>query len=335
MKTIFSRLFVGFIVTVVMLSVPTYVKAQSINLSLTPPLIELTIKPDTSLVIAYTLTNAGDPSVFTSYIRPFNPQGINGELVVAREFSGPIRFNLENSNIQLDTPYFLKSGQGQQLLLKIRVPEGTPEGDYYYSFLSENVPGKLAEGTSQPIAQGAIGSNILISVTETGTFESNAQISQFTIKPRYTFQLFGKKFNIIESSDTIPVRLIAKNSGKSLIKPEGTIQLTGGFGGDETYIVLPENILADSSRLLHATPSANIANSQASLDIGGFHLGKYALTASLTFGNKNQLLRSSVIFYALPIKLIMATSIAIIIGIVIIKKFNTPEQIEIKDDDAL
>lgn len=335
MKTINSRIILVLILTIVIFSIPNQVKAQAINLSLTPPLIEVTIKPDTSLVIAYTLTNSGDPSVFTSYIRPFNPQGLNGELAIAREFSGPVRFNLENSTIQLDTPYFLKSGQSQQLLLKIRVPEGTPEGDYYYSFLSENVPGKLAEGTSQPITQGAIGSNILISVTESGVFESSAHISQLSIVPRYTLQFLGKKFYIVESSDTIPVRLIAQNSGKSLIKPEGIVRLNGGLSDEEIYNVLPENILASSSRLLHATPSGSMANGQASFAIEGFHLGKYILTASLTFGNKNELTRSSVVFYALPIKLIMAAGIAVIIGIVILKKFNSPEIVATKDEDAL
>ncbi|KXK09268.1 MAG: hypothetical protein UZ22_OP11002001147 [Microgenomates bacterium OLB23] len=113
---------------------------------------------------------------------PLCHEAFYGELNIARDFSGPIRFNLENSNIQLDQPYFLKTGDSQQLLLKIRVPQGTPEGDYYFTFLSQNVPGKLAEGSSQPIAQGAVGANLLISVTQTGVFESDARISQLKSK---------------------------------------------------------------------------------------------------------------------------------------------------------
>jgi hypothetical protein len=314
---------------------PGSVFAQSLELSMTPPLIEVAIKPDKSVVIAYTLTNSGDPSVFTTYVRPFLPQGVYGELQIAPEFSGPVRFNLENSNIQLDTPFFLKSGQGQQLLMKIRVPQGTPEGDYYYTFIAENVPGKLAEGTSTPVTQGAIGANILISVTNSGVFESSAHISQLKVMPRYTLNLFGKKFSLFESSDPIPVRLIAQNSGKSLVKPEGVMRLKGTFGGEEEFVLLPENILANSSRLLHATPSGKLNTNEASLTIQGFHLGKFVLTSTLTFGNKNQPVRSSVIFYAVPFKLFAATMVAIMIGILIIKKFTSKEEMVKIDEDAL
>lgn len=309
----------------VLLGLPTQSHAQTFSLTVSPPVIELTIKPDKSVVIAYTITNTGDPMVLKSYVRPFIPNGVYGELAVADEFSGPIRFNLENSNIQLDTPFFLKSGGKQQLLLKIRIPEGTPEGDYYYSFLSENVPGKLAEGSSQPITQGAIGSNLLISVTNTGVFESNAHISQFKVNAPYSFSLFGKKILMFESSDPIPVRLIAQNNGKGLIKPEGTITLKGSFAEDASYNILPENILSNSSRLLHATPSAKLLSKEESLIIEGFHIGKFVLRSTINFGVKNQPIQSSVTFYAFPIKLLAATGFAIIIGIIILKKFNSPE----------
>ena len=119
-----------------MLAQPAW--SQGLKLSITPPLLELTIKPGKSVVIAYTVSNLEDPTVLTSFVRPFVPTGVHGAFTIADEFSGPVRFSLENSNIALEAPFFLKSNQGQQLLLKIRVPEGTPEGDYYYNF-----PGSL------------------------------------------------------------------------------------------------------------------------------------------------------------------------------------------------
>lgn len=318
------------------LIIPGSIYAQNINLSMTPPLIETIIKPDTSIVIAYTLTNSGDPGVFMPYVRPFVPKDTYGGLVIADEFSGPIRFNLENSNIKLEEPFFLKTGQSQQLLLKVRVPQGTPEGDYYYSFLSQNVPGKLAEGGSQSIAQGAIGANVLISVTSTGVFESNAHISQLRVQAPYEFNFMGKKVALFESTDPVPVQLIVQNSGKSLIKPEGQILLTGTFGADTAYNVLPENILAQSSRLIHATPSGSLNNNEkTSFVIEGFHLGKYVVSASLNFGNKNQVSRVSTTFYAIPIKLMLATFAAIIIGMLIIKRFTTHETAVVSDEDEL
>jgi len=311
---------------------PSISYAQSISLSLTPPLIELTIKPGKSVVIAYTLTNTGDPTILTSFVRPFAPSGIYGELAIAHEFSGPVRFNLENSAIQLDTPFFLKTGASQQLLLKIRVPEGTPEGDYYYSFLSQNIPGKLAEGTSQPTAQGAIGANILVSVTGTGVFHSSALIQQFTVDAPYVFNLFGKKVLLFESSDSIPVKLVAANKDTNLIKPSGTIVLKGSYADAAEFAIVPENILSNSSRLLHATPSGELKDNHTTVLIGGFHIGKLVLSTNVMFGNKNEIARASITLYALPFKLIAATFIAMIVGIIIVKKFTSQEAAEIDED---
>lgn len=302
------------------------VGAQNVNLSMTPPIIELTIKPEKSVVIAYAISNLGDPAVLSSFVRPFVPTGVYGAFTIAEEFSGPIRFNLENSNIQLDTPFFLKTHQGQQLLLKIRVAEGTPEGDYYYTFLVKNEPGKRVEGSTEPLTQAAIGSNILISVTGSGTFDSQPRISQFKVEPRYHIPFFGKYINLFESSDPIPVRLIVENKGKNLIKPDGSINLKGTFGESMNYDILPENILSNSSRLLHATPSGYLRNQKNSLVINGFHIGKYVLTSAVSFGSNEQTLRNSVIFYAVPLKLLIATGVAIIIGFLIIKRFSSTEE---------
>ncbi len=325
--------YIFFLVTILFLLVPGQVAAQNISLSMTPPIIELTIKPGKSVVIAYTVSNLGDPAVLSSNVRPFAPSGIYGELNVAQDFSGPIRFNLENSNIKFDTPFFLQTKQGQQLLLKIRVPEGTPEGDYYYTFLATNAPGKLAEGSSQPVAQASIGSNILITVTNAGNFDINPRISQFKMEPRYVFNLFGRRYNLIESSDAIPVSLTVENKGKNLIKPHGSVTLKGTFGTAKEYTILPENILSNSSRLLHATPSGSLDRKRASLIIDGFHVGKYTLRSSVNFGLPNQNIGSSVVFYAVPIKFIAATLVAILIGSIIIKKFNSGPEDE--EDDTI
>lgn len=309
-------------------------RAQKISLSITPPIIELLIKPGKSVVIAYTVSNLGDPTVIKSYVRPFTAYGNYGDLTISTEFEGPIRFNFENSNIGLDQPFFLESKQGQQLLLKIRVPDGTPEGDYYYSLLAENQPGRLVEGSSVPQTQAVIGAHILITVSESGVRDIQPVIRQFSVKPRYDISIFGRRLLLFESSDTIPVRLVVENQGNNMITPEGKITLNGTLEKNKEFTILPEHILSNTARLLHATPSAQIKDRTISLQIEGFHIGKYTLTSNVNFTGSKNPIRATVSFYALPIKLAFAVLIAIITGVLIIIKMR-PRTIEEDEEEGL
>jgi len=207
-----------YIVIALMLSIAALpvspVSAQQFAMSITPPLLEITIKPGKSVLIAYTVSNVGDPAIMSADVRPFKPTGILGSLIQSDTFEGPIRFNLDNSNIGLGKPFFLKSKEGQQLLLKIRVPEGTPEGDYYYTFYVQNETGRPLEGVTASLNQARIGGNILVTVTNSGTLETRGNIGTFTVFP--TLKL-GLKAALFESTDPVPVQLILQNTGRNFI----------------------------------------------------------------------------------------------------------------------
>ena len=134
-KTIYKYLIIFLsLVSCFMFYVP-YSAAQQVSLSLSPPHLETVIKPGKTILIAYTLQNYGDPTVITARVLPFIPQDNNGDVSIKDSFEGPIRFSLENADIQLEKPFFLRPQQSQQLLLRIRIPEGAPEQDYYYTRL--------------------------------------------------------------------------------------------------------------------------------------------------------------------------------------------------------
>jgi polyribonucleotide nucleotidyltransferase len=97
--------------------------AQTISLSLSPPLIETMVKPGKSLLVAYTLENNADPAIMHAYVRSFEPKGNTGAIKIKDELEGPVHFSLDNSDIELDKPFFMKPNGSQQLLLRIRIPE--------------------------------------------------------------------------------------------------------------------------------------------------------------------------------------------------------------------
>lgn len=317
---------------VLTLSIVGPVQAQQLTLSISPPLVETIIKPGKSILIGYTISNLGDPIIISPHVRPFAPQGIYGNLVLGEELEGPIRFNLDNSNIKLEDTFFLQSNEGQQLLLKIRVPEGTPEGDYYYTFYVENDLGKPIEGRDAARTQARVGTNILITVTESGQVDIGGSIGELSVIPRTTFSLFGTEMTFFESTDVIPVQLILQNTGRHLVKPEGDIVLSGSLGERAKFAVQPQNILSQSSRLVVATPSATLDPNNdkrikpASMYLSGFFVGKYTLTADIDFGFGTEPHTASTTFYAFPFKLLIAAAIALGFGIILVKKLRQGEK---------
>lgn len=320
-----KRLLIIISIMTVFLAIPSYALAQTLRIGINPPLVEAAVKPGKSIVIAYTITNLGDPMILSADVRPFTPQGIYGDLVLKEELEGPARFNLENSNIRLGQEFFLQSREGQQLILKIRIPEGTPEGDYYYTFFVQNDLGKPVEGEPSTQAQARVGSNILLTVTESGAVDIGGSIGEFSVIPRWIVPILGKRIHLFESTDVIPVRLIMQNTGRNLVKPQGTIVLRGNFGEEAEFNIIPQNILAQSSRMIQASPSATLTKhiqTPASLRLSGFFVGKYSLTAAVDFGISEEKQTETIIFYALPFKLLAAFAVALILGIIVVKRIR-------------
>lgn len=311
----------------VMLCFPSTSHAQSLSLSIQPPLIETAIKPGKSVLVGFTVSNLGDPAIISTHVSTFQPDGVDGRIKLTDTQDTPIRFNLENSNIQLEKPFLLKGKKGQQLLLKMRVPEGTPEGDYYFTFYAQNVLGRGIEGQPSARAQARIGANILMTVTSTGDVDVEGSIGKLSIEPRYNLRLFGRVFPIVESSDSIPVSLILQNTGTNLIKPQGTLELEGSFGQKATFPLVAQNILKKSSRLIQASQSANVSRTSddqrdTSLSLKGFFVGRYTIRAVVNFGDNTANDTATFVFYALPYKLIIAFVCVVILSAIALKKFR-------------
>lgn len=310
--------------------------AQQIALSIYPTLLETVIKPGKSIMIAYRIGNLADPTLMRVRVLPFEPQGDTGTAIIREEESGPVRFSLDNAGLQLNEPFFLKTNQSQQILLRIRIPEGAPEGDYYYTVLAETEPPPTVEGSTSSRARASIGSHILITVTSSGNRDIKGNISFFDVLSRYTVHLFGRTVRLFDTFDAIPVVLKVANTGSNVFKPQGNLSLRGNFGETAQYDIIPYNVLRESSRLMTATPSASVSCSArngpsycrtpTTLVLSGFFLGKYTLSANVNFGEETPNLYSSISFFALPFKFILIMGVTTILTLLIIRKVKEEEE---------
>lgn len=282
-------------------------------------------------MIAYEIKNFGDPTYLVAKVTSFEPKDNLGNLRLKNELEGPIRFSLDNADVALNQPFFLKSGASQQLLLKIRVPEKIEEGDYYYTLIAETIPPSNLTGSTASIARVTLGSNILISVTETGVIEIKPRIVLFEVISK--MRLFGQKINLFDSFEKVPIVLIVENRGRNLIKPEGEIILKNFFG-ELRYQIIPKNILSQSQRIVEASSSSSLPgqkqtnNKQAtSLILSDFLFGKVNLSAEISFGENSPKLFANTSFFAFPFRLTLLILAGAIVTAVIIKKLKQQESL--------
>ena len=180
------RKFIIFIIFITVITIITRgVYAQQVSLSLSPPLLELFIKPGKSIMVAYQLKNFGDPAFINLKILPFTAKDNLGNIRIKSEFEGPVRFGLDNSDLQLERPFFLKTNSSQQILLRIRIPENISDGDYYYSLLAETSPPTATEGIGSARAKATIGSNILITISNSGNIDIKPRVVLFDILNKF------------------------------------------------------------------------------------------------------------------------------------------------------
>lgn len=269
--------------------------AQSLSLSIWPPLLEIMIQPGRSVTQVYKLTNSSDHELqITPQIFSFKPQGESGEIKIKIEPSPPPSFFSFESGEHLGEAFYLPMGKEREIVLKISVPKKSPEADYYYTMLFSTgiTPNENKNSSSSSIAQ--IGTNILVTVSQNGQPSLLGRVLEFSTP------------KIIDSFSPIPFTVRLENWGKSYFKPFGKIKLTGILKQKEEIDLYEQNILADSSRKL------DIPKVKPKLPLGPF---KASLEFSLT--EEGDVLTAETTFWYLPYKILFAIFVGILILFII------------------
>jgi hypothetical protein len=290
--------------------------AQQVSLSLDPPIVQAKIKPGKSIIVAFTVHNSGDPTNLQFLIRSFVPQGQLGSLTVSPEIEGPVQFNLENADLQLEKPFFFASKEKKQAVIRIKVPIGIPDGDYYYIVLAETVPAFSVAGQSTGIASASIGAPILISITDSGITEIKATVGEFSFIPDYVFTIGNNTVRIVDSAKELPITCSVRNMGKNLIQPQGVIIDTVGTM-KKSYSIIPQNILSNSQRIIKVYGDEGSVSVNSSVTLPHMTVGKHRVGLELSFGEGTPTQYKDLSFYALPIRFILVTLILLVALVIV------------------
>ncbi len=290
-----------FIIIINFIIPPKPAAAQTVSLSIWPPILEIMVKPGKSITQVYKLTNLGDDTIIKAAIFPFEPTP-DGQALVNRTPS-PIAdyFSLQNADLDLPAAFPLKAGETQELVLKIKVPAAAHEADYYLTFLFESSDLGVITGTGSKTL-GSIGANILLTVSSTGQPAKSGQISQLAAAPC----LFPGPICLIDSFSPIKFTTQIQNTGPSYFKAIGQLEIYNTFNRKISTLPFREdNVLANSTRyLVSNTPGVKNSPTPGVEWVSVFPLGRYKTVAAITPSDTTIQLEKTLIFYALPYKLI-------------------------------
>lgn len=301
------------IIITVILKAPAEVRAQTISLSIWPLLLEAVIQPGKAITQVFKLKNLGDDTIIHASVVPFEPADAFGRIALSQTASPALAyFSLQNADLDLPAIIPLKSGQTQEFVLKIKIPETAAEADHYFAFLfSADTKGLIsASGTT---TLGSIGANILLTVSQTGELHPTAKIEEF--RPTRS-NLVGnlRGWTLLDSFSPINFILKLKNTSSTRLKAVGQIEVKNTFNRLVATLPLREdNVLAHSSRYLQ------MEGSDPSIIWNPiFPIGRYTATATITPQNTTSQISQTIHFYVLPYKALLA--ILILVSIYLLTK---------------
>ena len=290
------------------------VYSQSFSLSLSPPLLEVMMQPGKKITYAYQIkNNSSSPITLIPNISSFEPVGEQGQTKIIKSQETKVQgyknwFSFLNVNMSLGQSFTLNANQDLQLVLKISIPQNAPEGDYYQTLLLEQVPPGTNNQNTATQTLGTIGSNILLTVSQTGRPEKKAEIVEFASKNA----LLGRFFDSFSKPE---FTLRIKNSGTAFFKPIGEITI---IPDDQKLTLRPDNILAGTTRQVQCE------NGPCQIKPDKI-LGRYQAQLKFTLDEDGPSYEKTVSFWVLPIKLTIGIIIAILLlyGILsLLKKRN-------------
>jgi hypothetical protein len=276
------------------------VLGQTTSLSVWPPLIEVVIQPGNFAVQKYRITNNSDFQIqLYPQIFPFVPLGKTGQIKIiystsSKETIDPVVFSFEN-NYKFNQPITLLANETKEISLKIGFPRKAEQKDYYYTLLF-STSAKNEGGQSQSSSVMQIGTNILITASETEVIEYQGEIVDFKVP------------KIIDSFSPVKFILELRNKGRAFFKPFGKIFIIGALNQKFELNILEQNVLASFSRLI------NIGNFKPKFPIGPFNA-----KVELKLNDEGEVLSESVSFWYLPYKLFFILTVAGTI-IIVLKK---------------
>lgn len=206
-RMLFVMLFVFFI--------PTAVRAQEVQLGITPLKYSLIAKPGTSISLPFTLTNYADATLVThKIVRVEKTDSLgNYTLLPLEETDQHPQFSLEELSGE---PFLLLAKEKFTSLVTLTVPSETKESDYYYALVLQTQHSQGFETTSSIQMSGGIALPVFITVSKTGSIKYKISQPHIYLDDTFHLPFVSKDIFFLDSRHTIKGEIIIENTGNNM-----------------------------------------------------------------------------------------------------------------------
>lgn len=292
---------------------PSTTFAQSIGLSITPPVIEITLKPNTNLIQAINIKNLGEDTIVTPNLANIKPIGSRGQVIIDigsldLQATG-LSISIQNSDRKLGLPFTIKKGESTQIVLKIEsASTNDPIDSYLALVLSANPP---TITTTDSLTTPSISTLILTSILPSNIVPIDLELSQFNTP------------KIQEAFSPLTLSPIVKNNTGTMIRPVGKIEILDRFDQViHTQELYPHLILGNHSRTLQITTGSDPSVSKTFSWTPRFHFGPHKLKLTLTTLSGTIILEESRSLWILPLQGLVYLIVAIILALTLITHYK-------------
>ena len=290
-------------------------KAQTLGLSISPPIDEIMIVPGNNVAQNFTLSNNGIDGYASLYIVPFTPLGEYGGVFLDEEnmvtSSSPYNswFSITSPNISFGEKFYIRQGEATTVTIRFSPPADAPEKDYYFTLIyqleSDSSSGFSSTGS---INKARIGSNLLVSLSQDGLPKKSFQITEFSA-PKLIDSLGRLKFN---------TRI--ENTGSYFFKSYGNISISSTFSPDETLELAPFNVASGSTRNIPCIKEEDAMDCQSGKKV---FIGIYKSTLKVIPDDGESFQEKTTTTVALPFSLIAVSVLVYLIYKILYKAKDT------------
>lgn len=291
-------------VTILVLRFPVMLAhAQSVGLSIDPPVVEILLAPNKKLIQAFEIKNQGEKGDFAVTLHAVTPEGTFGHVAIDRNpldmTTIPLVVKLQNANLELGKPFTIDAGNSQQIVISIEGASTDETTDAYFAVVVQSMGSVAGDITSSAGISGLV----LTTLTPSGSIPVNMTIENFN--PPL----------IHDSSTPLVFRPELKNNSTSMLRPEGKLEIISPRGNHNSEIKLfPNLVLKNSSRTLVGATGEPPQGIPLTWRPSLANIGPYTfrLTVTTPGGTKIQAIEGTV--WLFPIRKLVGLLAVIILG---------------------
>jgi hypothetical protein len=267
-------------------------------LEIAPPVINLKANPGQSITTQISIRGvSNEPLLVTGQVNDFTAAGEDGTPKILLEDDEANPYSLR-SWINPLPELLLEPKKVENMTITINVPANAAPGGYYGVVRFTGTPPELKDtGVS---LSASLGSLLFIRVN--GNAKEGLDVEEFSANQG------GGAGWLFEST---PINFLErlKNTGNTHLQPAGQITITDMFGQKVATVNVnlpPRNILPQSTRKFEQPLDSTVIGNK-------MLFGRYTADLRLTYGDKQQVVTSSLTFWVIPWRLI-AIAIAVLVG---------------------